>query len=140
MSDLKTRIHEKMNKSRMICLATVTADGRPWVRYVMARASEDLSLRIATSAGSRKVAQIRANPEVHVTCGVTDLAGAESYLQIQATAEVSTDPEIKRALWDDKLKAYFSGPDDESFAVITVRPQRIELQSMASMKPEVWEG
>ena len=139
MTDLKKRIHEKLSRFPMVCLATASATGKPWVRYVMARPDDDLTLRIATSAGSRKVAQIRENPQVHVTCGVTDLPGAESYLQIEATAEVSTDPAQKRAFWDDRLLSYFSGPDDEKFAVITVRPHRIELMSMTA-KMEVWEG
>ncbi len=35
MSDLKERIPDVIGKPHMAGLATVTEDGRPWVRYVM---------------------------------------------------------------------------------------------------------
>jgi hypothetical protein len=35
---------------------------------------------MATFLGSRKVAQIKKNPEVHLTTGVTTMESAESYV------------------------------------------------------------
>jgi general stress protein 26 len=40
-----------------------------------------LTIRFSTFADSRKVAQIKKNPEVHLTCGISDLSSAERYLQ-----------------------------------------------------------
>lgn len=119
--------------------ATITEDGKPWVRDVTAVASEDLSLRLCTSINSRKVAQIRRNPEVHLLCGVTDPANVEAYLQIQGRADVSTSKAEREALWREGLRNYFSGPDDPDYAIVIVKPYRIELYTAASLEPEVWE-
>ena len=47
MSDVKTRILEILQQPRLACLATVTQDGKPWVRYVMTATSPDLTIRCA---------------------------------------------------------------------------------------------
>jgi general stress protein 26 len=106
----------------------------------MVTADEDLTLRIATFSGSRKVAHIRKNPEVHLTVGASSLSETTRYLQIQALATVRTDADERHLLWNDNLTAYFSGPDDPNFVVLIVKPYRIEYQTMQSMTPEVWEA
>lgn len=139
MEEIIKNAQELLTKNPMISLATITADGKPWVRFVMARVDEDLTIRIATSATSRKVEQIRANPEVHITGGVSSLPEARAYVQISGRAEISTDPHLKKVFWTDQLKAYFSGPEDDKYAVVVVTPYRVEHQPMTAMKPEVWE-
>ena len=140
MDDLRDRIQAVLTGTQLASFATVTEEGKPWVRYVMATAGEDLTIRFATFLDSRKVAQIRRNPEVHLTLGVSDLASAHQYLQIQARAEVSTEESERRAFWNDQLRAYLKGPDDPRYAVVIVRPYRIELMGMAGPEPEVWEA
>ena len=88
---LKEKILAKLTGPTLCALATVTEDGKPWVRYVMLSADEHLTLWGATFAGFRKVAHIRKNPEVHLVTGAKDMETAESYLQIQARAEILTD-------------------------------------------------
>ena len=138
--DLKRRIRQKLAGPQMYAVATVTPTGAPWVRYMMGVVGEDLTVRLTTFRGSRKVRQLEENPAVHLTAGVTDVASAESYVQIAGTARVTDDETERRAMWNDKLEAYFDGPDDERYVVMIVRPERIELQSMKSMQPEVWRA
>ncbi|OGP74209.1 MAG: hypothetical protein A2V86_13835 [Deltaproteobacteria bacterium RBG_16_49_23] len=140
MTELKKKILAKINKPTLSALATLTEDGRPWVRYVTPVADENLTVWMATFINSRKVAQIRKNPEVHLTVGVTDFESGESYLQIQGRAEILTDKETKRAVWFDQLKNIYSGPDDPNYAVCKITPYRIEFQKMAPVPPEVWEA
>lgn len=139
MSDLRQRIWQVLAQPQLSALATVTEHGLPWVRYVVARTNEELQLRIATFATSRKVAQIKANPEVHLTCGVTSLVAPQPYLQIQGRARVLNTKEERQAIWYDQLKAYFNGADDPNLAVIIIDPYRIELMAAGSMQPEVLE-
>jgi len=103
-------------------------------------ADENLTIWMATFVNSRKVAQIRKNPEVHLTTGVTDLETAESYLQIQGRAEILTDEETKKAVWNPHLENIFSGPDDPNYCVCKITPYRIEFQGMGMVPPEVWEA
>jgi len=139
MSELKERITKGLKRLQLANLATVTADGRPWTRYVMVAGDDALTLRSATLLPARKVAQIKNNPEVHVTCGVLDPMEMKPYYQIQGTAEVTTDAVERHAFWNPSLEPIFSGPDDPNYAVVVIKPYRIELCSPPNMEPEVLE-
>ncbi len=138
MKPLQTRIREIIGLPHLASLATVTEDGRPWVRYVMPCADEDLTIRMSTYVDSRKINQIRLNPEVHLTCGVLDPLAAETYLQIQGRARFSTEPEERHGFWSDLLSELFEGPDDPRYGIVIVTPYRIELHSVGQAEPEVW--
>ncbi|MFH1057335.1 MAG: pyridoxamine 5'-phosphate oxidase family protein [Pseudomonadota bacterium] len=141
MSQLQEQIRAVFGQAVISALATVTAEGKPWVRYVVVMAQDDLTLRLATYLGSRKVAQIQANPEVHLTAGAEGLENiGKPYVQVQALAAVSTDPELKRTMWNDMLQTYFSGPDDPNYAVVTLSPYRVEYYTFEAMEPQVWEA
>jgi len=136
---LKRKILAKLNQPTLCALATVTEDGRPWVRYVTPFADENLILWMATRADSRKVAQIRQNPEVHLTTGITDPKIPMPYLQIQGRAQILTDGDTKKAVWSDYLSNIFSGPDDPNYVVCRIVPYRIEWQGSEAPSPQVWE-
>lgn len=138
MADLKRRIHEVTKDLQLANVATITEEGTPWVRYVMAKADQDLVFRFCTRRETRKVAQMERNPNVHISLGVSDLETARHWLQVAGTAEVSTVRDERHGFWFDELKNYFSGPDDPGYCIVIVRPSRIELGTMGSMTPEVW--
>ena len=140
MNDLEQRIFDAAKEMQLINFATVTGDGKPWVRYVMGRAGIDLIFRFCTHMGSRKVGQIKQSPDVHISLGVTSLETAKHWLQVEGAAEVSTDRSELDAFWFDDLNNYFSGPDDPDYCVVLVRPSKIEFGTMGSMTPEVWEA
>ena len=139
MDDLKARILNILRHLQLSSLATITGDGKPWVRYVMAVADDDLVVRCATFVNARKVAQIQDNPEVHLTCGVTDPLVMKPYLQIQATAELSTDEAERNTFWNDSLQGIFTGPDDPNYGVLVMKTYRIEHCTPGNLQPEVWE-
>lgn len=140
MDDLTARIFDMLKEPFLASFATVTEDGKPWVRYVTPRAAKDLTLRFATAAGSRKVAQLKKNSEVHLACGAIDPMNAKNYLQIQGRAEFKNDQAERDAFWHDILKRYFKGPDDPNYGVVVVKPYRIEVYTMGQFKPEVWKA
>jgi len=140
MSDVKSKIQSAFSERQLAVLATINEEGKPWVRYVMLNANDDLTIRFATFAASRKVAHIEKNPEVHMTCGATALNATRHYMQIQGKAEVSNDPSEKNAYWNDGLNAYFEGPEDPNMRVVIIKPYRIEYQTMGSKEPEVWSA
>jgi general stress protein 26 len=139
MSELKEKIYAKMQQPTLAVLATITEDGKPWGRYCTPRFDENLTIWIATFIHSRKVGQIKKNPEVHLTVGITTMETAESYLQIQGRAEILTDAESKKAIWFPPLENIFSGPEDPNYCVLKISPYRIEYQTMAMTPAEVWE-
>ena len=140
MSDLKTKIFDVMATPQLMSFATLTEDGRPWVRYVIGIADESLTIRFSTFLTSRKVAQVKKNNEVHIVCGVSNIETAKHYIQIEGKAEITRDEQERKRFWNDELKAYFSGPDDPNYCICIVKPYRIEYYSMGMMEPEVWTG
>ena len=139
MSDLKLRIFEASKELQLINVATITEDGRPWVRYVMGKADKNLVFRFCTHIESRKVAQIGKNNDTHISLGVSSLETAKNWAQVQGTAEVSIDRIELDSFWFDELNNYFSGPDDPSYCVVIIRPSMIEFGTMGSTTPEVWK-
>jgi len=138
MSDLQEKIYQMMQKPVLAGLASVTEDGKPWVRYVMVQAQEDLTIRLATFVGARKVEQVKNNPEVHLTCGVNDPAVMTPYIQVQGRAEFTTDKQQRHEFWCEMLGNYFQGPDDPNYGIIIIKPYRIEYCVAGSPEPEVW--
>lgn len=139
MSDKKQTVIDFLKQPNIVSLATVLEGDKPWARPVMAKAGDDLNIYINTGIQSRKVAQIKANPNVHLSTSKGFGMETEFYVQVQGTAEVSTDLELKNKLWQDELSNYFSGPEDPNYVVIIVKPQKAEYWSMQSMEPEVFE-
>ena len=140
MNDTGKSILEELGEDPFLCsLATVTADGRPWVRFVRATIDEHLVLRVPTFAGTKKLREIEAQPEVHVTCGSTDPTRPGSYFQIEGRAAVRRDAESRRLAWTDHLAKWFRDPDDPGYAVVVVRPHRITRVPIGrDGRAEVW--
>jgi len=140
MSDTKRKILETLQRGRgfLASLATITEDGAPWARYVTGTIDDDLTIRIATGLRSKKIAHVRARPEVHLACGNIDPSVEAPYFQIEATAEISTDLEEKQAIWNDGLAFFFRTPENPDWCVLKARPHRITVYSMTSMDTEVW--
>jgi len=138
MADLKERILQILSQPQLSVLATVTAEGKPWARYVMAASDENMMIRFASFIDARKIEQIEKNPEIHLTCGVTNPADMKPYLQIQGRARLTTDEQERHGFWSDMLASIFEGPDDPRYGVVLVEPYRIEYCSPGSFEPEVW--
>lgn len=137
-TELKQKILTVLKGPHLASLASIK-DGQPWVRYVMTHGTDDLRLFVNTFAQSRKVAQIKANPNVHVILGADPKDMEHAYLNIVATAEVLDDDETKKTFWSDELKAYFSGPGDPNLVVLRIIPSVIELMSPGKMQPDVYQ-
>ncbi|WP_167506047.1 pyridoxamine 5'-phosphate oxidase family protein [Desulfosediminicola flagellatus] len=138
MPDLKQRIMDILSVPQLTSCATVTLEGKPWVRYVVTVADADMNIRFATLLESRKAEQIRHNSEIHMTCGVNSLNDMNNYLQIQGRARISTNEADRHAFWNDKLGSVFEGPDDPNYCVVIVEPYRIEYCTQGPFEPDVW--
>lgn len=138
MTNIQERIIGMLRQPQLACLATLTPEGKPWVRYVLCAGSEDMTIRFATFGNSRKVAQIRNTPEVHLTCDVSSPEDMKPYLQVQGRAEFLVDAAERHGFWKESLSSYFQGPDDPNYGIVVIKPYRIELCTPGSPAPEVW--
>jgi general stress protein 26 len=49
------------------------------------------------------------------------------YLSLTGEAFVANDPGRARALWNEKQKLWWSGPDDPNLRVVRVEPEKAEM-------------
>ncbi len=139
IKNLKDRIFEIIQNPFLAEFATITENGKPWVRYIMAVGDKDFTIRFSTFSNSRKIKQINHNPEVHLTCGINDLTGMLPYIQVQGIAKIITSQEEKNNFWNDSLSKIFTGPTDPNYFVIVVNPYNIEYNQPNSFNPpEIW--
>lgn len=137
--ELKQKIIKVIKKSKLMGFATITTDKKPWVRYIFGCVDKDLTIRFSTFASSRKVKQIKKNPQVHLNCGITNQNKMADYLQIQGIATVSKDKAEREGFWRKEFSAYFSGPNDPNYVVVIVKPYRIEYWGIKKWVPKVWK-
>ncbi len=135
---LRNKILEVIKGHKLIALATI-ANGKPWVRLVMCY-SEGLNLYICTFKDSRKVAQIKKNPNVHLVVS-KDINKLEApFVQIAGKAGIRSDTKIRHKLWRDFMKKYYSGRDDPNYVVIEVKPKLIEYLSTETEQLQVYKN
>ncbi|HSQ35645.1 MAG TPA: pyridoxamine 5'-phosphate oxidase family protein [Candidatus Binatia bacterium] len=139
MTDLEKRIWEIIGQPRTAALATIDANGAPWVRYVTIRSEADFILNFCTAYSTRKARQMKDNPRVHLTCGDLQPPDDSVYLQIAGQAEIRADAATKKNHWQEGWRRYFSGPDDPDYVMVFIRPERIEYNGPGSPVAEVWE-
>lgn len=103
----------------------------------------DLVVRFGTSAGSRKVAHIEADPEVLISC---QSPGEQSYASINGQAFIRRDVATKTQFWREPWRAIWpSGPEGDEYLIIEVRPNRVEVVDLtpgsifSTMKPRIVE-
>ena len=140
MYELREKIWTILQKPQLASLATIAENSKPWVRYVMIVAKEDLTIRFATFLNARKVNQIKVNPEVHLTCGIDNPDVMVPYLQVQGTAALDASQEARHSFWNTMLSEIFEGPDDPNYGVIEIKPYRIEYCTPGSTEAEVWDA
>jgi general stress protein 26 len=140
MNELEKKIWKIIGRRQTAALATLNADGAPWVRYVTVEADRDFTLRFCTSLSSRKAGEMAANPDVHVTCGNLQPPDDSAFLQIAGRAEIRRDEKTKASCWNEEWRRYFKGPDDPDYIMVFIRPVRIEYNGPGSFVPEVWES
>lgn len=131
---------EIMEKARFCTLVTLDAEGQPQARVMDAFAPEaDMTVWMATNAGTRKVGQIRADPRV--TLVYFDPSGP-GYVTLIARAEIRTDASEKAKHWKDEWAAFYADESrGEDFVLIRCRPIRLEVVSYAhriASDPGAW--
>lgn len=138
--EIEQRIFKVGKDLQIANFATICEDGKPWVRYVLGMLDDDLTFRMSAQLTSRKVRQIKSNPNVHITLGVTNAMNVQEWLQIQGVAEITTDGPERHAFWNDSLKNIFKDANDPNYGVVIVRPTMIELEGFGEPYPAIWES
>lgn len=126
---------ELMNTAEAVYLATVDADGRPRIRAMCNLRREDrypgtgrfcqsapgFTVHLGTSLSCGKIADIRANANVAVYyCDPKMFRG----LMLGGRMEVLTDPDLRRACWQEQWRVYYpAGPEDPEWVILRLAPE-----------------
>ena len=124
-----------------VALVSVDEAGQPRVRTVRAfldpvdpaRPASGATVWVMTRLSTRKVAQVRANPQVTLYFNED---GATRYVSIMGKAVVHTDPEHPGAKrhYDAEYAAYFWPEFPRDFVMLEIQPRWLEYMS-PGMRP-----
>ncbi|AXF56414.1 pyridoxamine 5'-phosphate oxidase family protein [Salicibibacter kimchii] len=117
---LKERIADVLKLNRIGVLSTIK-DNRPYARY-MTFHHEGFTLFTPTAEDTHKVEDIEDNPYVHILLGYEESERGEAFIEVEAEAEIATDPGDRKKAWSEKVAEKYSGPDDDRFIVLVCRP------------------
>lgn len=122
-------------------LVTIGPDGTPQARMMDPfPPDEELTVWMATSRETRKVAEIRADPRVTLIYFDRDNPG---YATLVGRVRLIDDAEEKRARWKDAWREYYpGGPDGDLYLLLEFVPERLEVVSMEhaiAAEPLAWK-
>ncbi len=120
-------------------LTTMGEDGYPRTRAILnlrnpslypkqsglfAGHRKDYLVHVSTNTASAKIRQVERNPRGCVYyCHPTRWRG----VALIGDLEVTRDPELRRALWNDGWEIYYpKGVDDPEYSIVTLRPRKVE--------------
>ena len=107
-------------------LITVNEQGKPQARTMSPfPPEENFVIWLGTSAGSRKVKQIKDNPHVIVFYYDSDAWG---YVSVAGQARIVNDPEKKKQYWKESWIQFYPDPE-KNYVLIEVTPERLEICS-----------
>ncbi len=117
-----------IQKAHYCTFITVDADGQPQARIVDPIAPDaDFTIWFATNPLTRKVDQVRRNPQVTLSCFD---AGTSSYVTLLGRGSLVTDVDEKQRHWKNEWAAiYPNGAKGDDFMLIRIAPARLEVVS-----------
>jgi general stress protein 26 len=120
-----------MQADRFPYLASIDGD-QPRVRPVTPVRTEGFTVYVANLRSYHKTAEIAANPKVEL-CYLDD---RHDQVRITGVAEVVTDRDLLRAIWEDNplLRQYLGSLDNPELIVYRIRPVHVRFMREWSLE------
>jgi len=134
---LKEKIFEVMEGPHAAAVATIDR-GMPAVRFMVLNGFWDMTLVGGTMKMSRKVEQLRKNPNAAIAIW-SGKQYTDPYVVIQANGEVHEDVQTKKKYWNPMFEQYFKSVDNPDFVVLVFTAKEIEYHGPNMMEPETWK-
>jgi general stress protein 26 len=131
-----------MQRARFCTLVTMGDDGHPQARIMDAFPPDaQMVVWMATTPFSRKVAEIRKDPRVTLSCFDPNSMG---YATLLGRAALVADPAEKAKRWkDDWAKIYKDKNRGDDYLLIKVTPIRLEVSAESEgikNDPKTWRA
>jgi general stress protein 26 len=128
-SDLPADVVEMAKKTMQLAkfpmLATVDPRGHPRARPISPVRTEGFTVYVANLRSYGKTAEIASEPRVELVY----LAPDHNQVRISGTAEVLTDADLIKEIWDGNalLRKYLGSPDNLELIIYKVVPERVRF-------------
>lgn len=132
--DVKKTIENILDNSYIGTMATISND-RPNSRY-MTFFHEGMKLYTITSKETHKVDELEKNPYAHILLGYDGEGFGDDYVEYEGKVKESSDQQLIDKLWSDKMKVWFSGPEDKDILILEVEPLHIRLMNKKGQPPQ----
>lgn len=133
---LENIISQALDRHKYGSLATVEQN-KPKARY-MAIFHDGLKIHLATDRKTHKVEELRHNPNAYLLIGFEG-TGPKELIEIEGTADITKNEQLRKSLWNDEMKQWFDGPDDPDYIILDITPSRIVYVGKDKER-HVWEG
>ncbi|MFD1929166.1 pyridoxamine 5'-phosphate oxidase family protein [Sporosarcina siberiensis] len=124
----------KILKESFVGTMATIQQNKPNSRY-MTFFSDEFTLYTATSKQTEKVDELEENPHTHVLIGYEGKGMGDDYLDIEGTVSLTDDQELKKKIWNDHMKPWFSGPDDPDLIILKITPDSVRLINKKGKPP-----
>jgi len=124
----KQKIVDIMKQTSLFAFLATSDGDQPRVRPVTPIVEDDMSIWVATSAGSRKVKQIKQNPKISLA--FVQHPNGDKAATVVGEAEIIADLEQKKRIWGlapyDLSQFFPKGPESEDYCVLKINVSKIE--------------
>ena len=135
--ELRDNILEVIGGTHAAAVATLDGD-QPAVRFMLLIGFPDMTLVGGTMKSSRKVVQLKKNPDVAIAVWsgkeITD-----PYVEIRAQVEIHEDIATRKKYWNPMFVPYFRSVDNPDFVVLRFTASTITYYIPSMRSREVWK-
>lgn len=126
--DILAASRDVITKARYCTFITIGADGHPQARIVDPLApDEHFTIWVATNPVTRKVAQVRRDPRVTLSCFEP---ATSSYVTVLARAAIIADAGERARHWKAEWTPFYAnGATGNDVVLIRISPSRLEIVS-----------
>ncbi|MBP1970210.1 general stress protein 26 [Virgibacillus natechei] len=135
--EIKATVEEILKSNYVGPMATVK-NNKPHSRY-MTFFSEGLKLYTLTSKETDKAEETEANPFTHILLGYEGEGFGDEYVEYEGKVSLNNSEELKKELWNDKMKLYFDGPEDPELVLLEINPTAIRVMNKQGEAPKELE-
>ena len=119
--------------------AVATLDGKlPAVRFMVLAGFPDMTFVGATLKASKKVAQLKKNPEAALAIW-SGKEFSNPYVEVQAKAKIHEDVATKKKYWTPMYEQFFKTPENPDFVVLVFSASGITYHGKNMSSVETWK-
>ena len=134
---LEDKILQVIEGMHVAALATID-NGKPAVRFMVLTGFPDMTLVGATMKSSRKVAQLKKNPDASIAIW-SEKEFSDPYVKIRAKGAVHEDLATKKKYWNPMFQQYLKTVDNPDFVFLVFTAGEIEYIDPKAGAMETWK-